>query len=183
MCNLLRKAIDIGWRGSCSPIFAMQERSWVGAMKTCDSAKIQAKEIKARLFPMIHQKQLNKEVPVPLRSLVIASGSCDVGLMTAGWTRAQETLLFLWAVKVALVTPTNAREGKGSLEEEAPSVVASSVSYIGFQENNSYRADLAYCILNKQQLLLYKCICLLLEEYGKACKYTAARNREETTAL
>lgn len=86
---------------------------------------------------MIHQKQLNKEVPVPLRSLTIASGSCNEGLMTAGQKGAQETLLFLRAMKVALVTPTNPRpsKGKGSLEEEAPSVVVSSISSTRFQGN------------------------------------------------
>lgn len=137
LCNLLRKAIDVGWRGSCSPIFATQERSWAGATKTCDSGKIRAKEIKTRLFPRIHQKQLNKEVAVPLRSQTIASGSCDEGPMAAGWKGAQETLLFLRATKVALVTPKNPRasQGKGSLEEEAPSVVASSVSSVGLEEN------------------------------------------------
>jgi len=45
--------------------------------------------------------------------------------------------LFLRAVEVALATSTNSRasKGKGSLEEEAPSVVASAVSSTGFQEN------------------------------------------------
>lgn len=161
LCNLLRKAIDVGWRGSCSPIFAMQERSWAGAMKTCDSGKIRAKEIKTRLFPMIHQKQLNKEVPIPLRSLTIASGSCNEGRVTAGWKGAQETLLFLRAVKVALVTSTNPRasEGKGSLEEEAPSVVASSISSIGFQENPLTRSW-PYLLYVKQILATPLLICL-----------------------